>query len=97
MSCAIIGRECQGGMYRLPPNGLDLLKQRPTLAPAHSCHPLSRYVEPPPFNLHACYADSSPTTPLIFVLSAGSDPTAALLQFAGKAGMFQEGECKAAT
>ena len=42
-----------------------------------------RCVEPPAFDLAACYADSSPTTPLIFVLSAGSDPTAALLQFAG--------------
>jgi dynein heavy chain len=42
-----------------------------------------QYVEPPAFDLAACYADSSPTTPLIFVLSAGSDPTAALLQFAG--------------
>ena len=52
---------------------------------SESFPPLShRYVEPPPFNLHACYADSSPTTPLIFVLSAGSDPTAALLQFAGE-------------
>eukprot|EP00798_Chlamydomonas_sp_ICE-L_P012762 gene12762-16013_t len=43
-----------------------------------------KYVEPPPFNLHLCYGDSTPTTPLIFVLSAGSDPTAALLQFAGE-------------
>ena len=40
----------------------------------------TKYVEPPPFNLHACYGDSTPITPLIFVLSAGSDPTAALLQ-----------------
>jgi len=46
-----------------------------------------KYVEPPPFNLHACYADSSPTTPLIFVLSAGSDPMAALLQFAAEKDM----------
>lgn len=46
-----------------------------------------KYVEPPPFNLHACYADSTPTTPLIFVLSPGSDPTAALLQFAGEKDM----------
>ena len=43
-----------------------------------------RFVEPPVFDLGACYADSNPTTPLIFVLSAGSDPTAALLQFAGE-------------
>eukprot|EP00951_Prasinocladus_malaysianus_P014132 scaffold107510_cov29-Prasinocladus_malaysianus.AAC.1 len=43
-----------------------------------------RFVEPPPFNLHDCYADSSPTTPLIFVLTPGSDPTAALLQFAAE-------------
>ena len=41
-----------------------------------------RYVMPPLFNLGACYADSTPITPLIFVLSPGSDPTAALLQFA---------------
>jgi dynein heavy chain len=34
-------------------------------------------------DLAACYADSSATTPLVFVLSQGSDPTSALLQFAG--------------
>jgi len=41
-----------------------------------------RYVLPPVFNLGACYADSATNCPLIFVLSPGSDPTAALLQFA---------------
>jgi hypothetical protein len=41
-----------------------------------------KFVQPPLFNLVTCYADSSPTCPLIFVLSPGSDPTAALMQFA---------------
>ena len=41
-----------------------------------------RFVSPPPFNLRACYDDSSAVVPLVFVLSAGSDPMAALLQFA---------------
>ena len=46
-----------------------------------------RYVEPPPFDLASCFADSSPTTPLLFVLSSGSDPTRAFFAFADSAGM----------
>lgn len=42
-----------------------------------------QFVESSAADLAACYADSSATTPLIFVLSPGSDPTAALQQFAG--------------
>jgi len=46
-----------------------------------------RFILPPPFDLGACYSDSSNTTPLIFVLSQGSDPTALLQQFAAERGM----------
>lgn len=39
-----------------------------------------RFVKPPPFDLQACYNDSSSTTPLVFILSAGSDPMGAVLK-----------------
>ena len=41
-----------------------------------------RFIEPQTADLHLVYKDSSPTTPLIFVLSQGTDPAADLYKFA---------------
>lgn len=43
-----------------------------------------RFVEPPPFDLLACFKDSNILSPLVFVLSKGSDPTKAFSEFAVK-------------
>jgi len=45
-----------------------------------------QFVEPPTFNLAECFKDATITTPLIFVLSAGSDPVADFLRFAEEMG-----------
>lgn len=42
----------------------------------------SKFVKPPPFDLQACYADSAATVPLVFILSAGSDPMSAVFRAA---------------
>lgn len=42
----------------------------------------TRFLEPPPFDLAQCYKDSTSQTPLIFILSQGSDPVSELLSFA---------------
>lgn len=41
-----------------------------------------KFIVAPTFDLSKCYRDSSVVTPLIFVLSAGSDPVADFLKFA---------------
>lgn len=40
------------------------------------------FVESPPVDLNILYEDMSPTIPLVFVLSTGSDPMNAFMRFA---------------
>jgi len=49
-----------------------------------------QFVEPPSFNLANCFKDSSVTTPLIFVLSPGSDPVADFQRFAEEVGFSKK-------
>jgi dynein heavy chain len=45
------------------------------------------FIEPPTFDLQACYNDSSNVSPLIFVLSAGTDPVADFKKLAEESNM----------
>ncbi|CAH0702189.1 unnamed protein product [Spodoptera exigua] len=48
-----------------------------------------RYVEPPVLDIRAAWEESSWKTPLLFVLSPGVDPTAALIQLSQDVKMFE--------
>lgn len=45
-----------------------------------------KFVQPPPFDIAKSFNDSNCLSPLIFILSPGVDPMAALSQFAQKMG-----------
>ena len=45
-----------------------------------------QFVESPPVDLHSLFEDMTITTPLVFVLSTGSDPMGAFLRFAKEKG-----------
>ena len=49
-----------------------------------------KFIIAPTFDLSKCYRDSSVVTPLIFVLSAGSDPVADYIKFANEMGMGEK-------
>ena len=51
-----------------------------------------QYVEPPTFNLGACFDDSSNVTPLVFVLSTGSDPVAGFRRFCEEKDMLSRSD-----
>lgn len=40
------------------------------------------FTEPPPFDLAGSFAEASVTSPLVFILSPGSDPTGVIIKFA---------------
>lgn len=46
-----------------------------------------QFVDPPTFKIAPCYKDSSNISPLIFVLSAGTDPVKDFKSFAEEEGM----------
>jgi len=46
-----------------------------------------KFIIPPTFNLSACFSDSDNCTPLVFVLSPGSDPVSSFLRYVEDRGM----------
>ncbi len=47
---------------------------------------LLRYVQPPVINFDAIYEQSTPFSPIVFILSPGSDPGSDLMKLAERSG-----------
>jgi dynein heavy chain len=47
----------------------------------------ANFIEPPPFDLATSFESTDVSTPLVFILSPGSDPFKAFLNFADQVGM----------
>ena len=62
----------------------DVIVPQVTLFVAHEMG--ARFIEPPPFDLMACFGDSNCATPLIFVLTPGADPMTELFKAADELG-----------
>lgn len=48
------------------------------------------YVEPPTFNLSRSFADSDPDTPIVVLLSSGSDPISSIFELARELNMYEK-------
>ena len=75
--------------YKTKLSGFACIVLMQLLHPSHTMVEVKKYVinslgqefvEPPPFDLEGVFQDSTPTTPIVFVLSTGADPMSALMK-----------------
>ena len=78
--CLILVREQEGSGHGIDRN--NLLQLVSAVTDFVSAKFGKQFVESPPVVLSSIYADMTNRTPLVFVLSTGSDPMGAFLRFA---------------
>lgn len=49
-----------------------------------------QFITPPPFDIEKSFDDSNCLSPLVFILSTGTDPMQSLLQFSQKKGQSEK-------